>query len=157
MQHSLGPNVLVQQLLWLLDYASNQSVWQSGWPHHKNQTNHLDLCTLLESPPHILELEEVISVVESSSTSWRSLIACFQWEGILKLEDLILWSPGEVFYRTRSNMALKGVIEVTVHISDPDVRRFIHDFSVGIGLFYSAIKSERHNRCMAVKWLNSVQ
>ena len=70
MQHySLAPNVQVQQLLWLVQYASSQSVWQPGWTRQHNHPNHEDLCTLLESPLHILEVEDVLSIVKSSSTS----------------------------------------------------------------------------------------
>jgi len=69
--HSLAPNVQVQQLLWQVQYASYQSVWQPGWTRQHNQPNHEDLCTLLESPPHILEVEDVISIVGCSCTSYR--------------------------------------------------------------------------------------
>jgi len=88
------------------------------------------------------------------------------WEGgcrfsggqtLLKLEDLIWWSPAEVYYRKRRNSALEGVMEVTVRILDPDVMRFRHDPLVGIRIFYLAIKSQALNRCRAVKWLTVVQ
>jgi hypothetical protein len=52
---------------------------------------------------------------------------------------------------------LEGVIEVTVHILDPDVMRFMHDPLVGIRIFYVAIKSQTPNRCRVVKWLIVVQ
>jgi len=67
-QHSLAPNVPVQQLLRQVQHATYQSVWQPGWTRQHNHPNHEALSTLLESPPHILELEDVISIVESSCT-----------------------------------------------------------------------------------------
>jgi len=75
MQHySLAPDVQVQQLLRQVQYASYQSVWQPGWTRQHNQPNHADLCTLLESPRHNLEVEDVISIVESCcSSQWRSI------------------------------------------------------------------------------------
>jgi len=70
MQHySLAPNVQVQQLLWQVQYASNQSVWQPGWTRQQYQPNDADLYTFLESPPPILEVEEVMSTVGTSCTS----------------------------------------------------------------------------------------
>jgi len=70
MQHySVAPDVQVQQLLPQVQYASYQSLWQPGWTRQHNQPNHADLCTVLESPPHILEVEDVICIVGSSCTS----------------------------------------------------------------------------------------
>jgi len=70
MQHySLAPNVQVQQLLWQVQYASYQSIWQFRWTRQHNQPKHPDLCTLLETPLHILEVEDIISIVRSSCTS----------------------------------------------------------------------------------------
>ena len=70
MQHySLVPNVQVQQLLQRVQYASFQSIWQSRWTRQHNQPKHADLYTLLESPPHISEFEDVMSIAEPSCTS----------------------------------------------------------------------------------------
>ena len=70
MQHySLAPNVQVQQLLWQVQYASYQSVWQSGWTRQHNQPNYGNLCTLLESPQNILEVQDIISIVQYICTS----------------------------------------------------------------------------------------
>ena len=70
MQHySLPPNVQVQQLLRQVQYASYQSVWQPRWTCQPNQPNYVDLCTLLESPLHILDVENKISIVEYSCTT----------------------------------------------------------------------------------------
>ena len=52
---------------------------------------------------------------------------------------------------------MKGVIEVTVCILDPDVMSFRHDPLVGIGIFYLAIKSQTLNRSRVVKWLTVIQ
>jgi len=83
---------------------------------------------------------------------------CFsRWQMLLKLEDLIWWSPAKVCYRQRRNTALEGVIAATFHILDPDVMRFMHDPLVGIAIFYLAIKSLLLNRCRAVKWWMLVQ
>jgi len=80
-RHSLARNVPVQQLLWQVLYASSHSVWQLGWTRQYNQTNHADLWTLLESPLHILELEDVISIVESSCTILKRPIMFFVQAG----------------------------------------------------------------------------
>ena len=69
MQLSLAPNVPVEQLLWQEHYVSYQSHWQTGWSCQYNQANHPDLCSLLESLLHNLELDDVISRVELSWTS----------------------------------------------------------------------------------------
>jgi len=47
-------------------------------PQH-NQPNHADLRTLLESPPPILELEDVTSICETSSMSLKKSILFFRW------------------------------------------------------------------------------
>jgi hypothetical protein len=52
---------------------------------------------------------------------------------------------------------LEGVIEVTMHIKDPDVLRFRHDPVVGMGIFWLSITSQTLNSCTAVKWLTVVQ
>jgi hypothetical protein len=39
------------------------------------------------------------------------------------------------------NLALEGVIEITITILDPDVMKFRRDPLVGIGIFYLASKS----------------
>ena len=52
---------------------------------------------------------------------------------------------------------MEGVIEVTVHILDPDAMIFRHDPLVGIRIFYLAIKSQTLDRWRAVKWLTVVQ
>jgi len=77
MQHCLAPNVPVQQLLRQVQYAFYHSVWQPGWTHQHNQPNHADLCTLLESPPHIVVLQDVISIDQSSCTSKKRSVAFF--------------------------------------------------------------------------------
>jgi len=64
-------NVQVQQSLQQVEYVSYQSIWQPRYTHPHNHLNHADLCTLLESPPHILEVEDVISIVGSSCTYYR--------------------------------------------------------------------------------------
>ena len=74
MQHSPAPNVPVQLMLQQVQYASNSSVWQPRWTRQHNQPNHEYLWTLLESQPHILELEDVIPIVESFCTSSKRLI-----------------------------------------------------------------------------------
>jgi len=63
MQHSLAPNVPVQQSLQQGQFASYQSVWQPRWTQQHNSPNQGDPCTLFESPPHILNLEDVIPIV----------------------------------------------------------------------------------------------
>jgi len=58
------------------------------------------------------------------------------------------------------NESLEGVIEVilfTVCIVNPDVMRFSHNFLIGIGTVYLAMKSQILNRRSAVKWLIVVQ
>jgi len=50
-------------------------------------------------------------------------------------------------------MVMEGVIEVNVHILDPDVMRFRYDPFVGIGKFCLAIKFQMLNSCRAVNWL----
>ena len=75
----------------------------------------------------------------------------------MKWEDLIGRSPAKVSYRKRRNLALEGAIEVTFGILDPDVMRFRHDPLVGISIFYLAMKSQKLNRCRAVKWLMVVR
>jgi len=77
MQRSLASNVPVEQLLRLVQYAWYQSVWQPGWTRQCIQPNPADLCSLLELPQHILELEDVISIFESSCTSREQLISFF--------------------------------------------------------------------------------
>jgi len=67
--YSLEQNVQVQQLLRQVHYVSYLSVWQPGSSRQHNQPNHVDWCTLLKSPPHILEIEDVISIDESSCAS----------------------------------------------------------------------------------------
>jgi len=78
MQHYVPPNVFFQQWLQLVEFASDWSVWQSGSIHRHNQPNSMNLCTLLVSPPHILELVDEIPIVESSCTSWKSSILLSQ-------------------------------------------------------------------------------
>jgi len=69
MQHySLAPNVQLQQLRQQVQYASYHSVWQPGWTRQHNQPNHADLWTLLESPLHKLDVENVLSIAESFCT-----------------------------------------------------------------------------------------
>ena len=51
------------------------------------------------------------------------------------------WSPAKVYYRKRRNTAFEGVIEITVHILDADVKRFRHDPLIGIGIFNIGTKS----------------
>jgi len=88
---------------------------------------------------------------------WKDRYCFPGGHALLKLEDLVRWSPVGVLYRKRRNTALEGVIKVTVRILDPDVMRFRPDPLVGIGIFYLAIKSQMLNRCRAVKWLMVVQ
>jgi len=77
MQHSPATNVPVQLLLQRVQYASDSSVWQPGWIRQHNQSNHEDLWTLLESQPHILEVEDIIPIVKSVCTSQkRSILIC---------------------------------------------------------------------------------
>jgi hypothetical protein len=63
----------------------------------------------------------------------------------MKLDNLIRWSPAEVYLWKRKNSALEGVIEITICILDPDVMGFSHDPVVGIHIFYLAIKSQTLN------------
>jgi hypothetical protein len=80
-------------------------------------------------------------------------------EELLKLDDLIWWSPAEIECRNRKNSSLKGVIEVipfALHILGPDAMRFTHDPLVGIGIYYLAIKSHTLNKSRVVKWLTVV-
>jgi len=86
MQHSPAPNVPGQLLLQWVQYASYSFVWQSGWTCQQNQPNPEDLWTLLESPPRILELEDVIPIVESSGTSWKRSIMLSQLAGAPEIE-----------------------------------------------------------------------
>jgi hypothetical protein len=82
------------------------------------------------------------------------------WQALLKLEDLILCSPAEVYYRTRRNLFKDGVIAVIpipLGILDPDVMSFRHDPLVSIGIFYIAIKSQTLDRSRVMKWLMVVQ
>jgi hypothetical protein len=44
----------------------------------------------------------------------------------LKLGHLIRWSPAELSYWTTTNSAMEAVIEVTLHIVDPDAIRRTH-------------------------------
>jgi len=81
MQHCLVTNVLVQQMLRQVQYGSYQSFWQSGWTCQHNQPNHMDLCTLLVSPPHILKLEDVGSIVQSSWTTEEMSVSFFRQAG----------------------------------------------------------------------------
>ena len=81
MQYSLAPNVPALQLLRQVQYASHQSVWQPRWTHQHNQANNADHCTSLESPPHILELEDIISFIQSSGTSQKPSISFFLQAG----------------------------------------------------------------------------
>jgi hypothetical protein len=74
-------------------------------------------------------------------------------QALLKLEDLIRQSPAKLLYSKRRNSALKGFIEVTFHILDPDVIRFRVDPLVGISIFYLTIKPQMLNRSRAMKWL----
>jgi hypothetical protein len=54
------------------------------------------LCTLLESPPHIVEVEDVVSIV-GLLAPLRDGGYCFSsGQALLKLVDLIWWSPAEV-------------------------------------------------------------
>ena len=79
---------------------------------------------------------------------------------LLRLEDLIWWSPAEVQYRKRRNSSLGGVIEFilfTLHILDTDVMNFRHHPLVGIAIFYLAIKSQTLNSSRVVKWLMVIQ
>ena len=69
MQYSLATNVPVKQLLRQVQYASDESVGQPGWIRQHNHPYHADLCTLLQLPPHILVLEDIISIVQSSCTA----------------------------------------------------------------------------------------
>jgi hypothetical protein len=85
-QYSPAPNVHVQQLLLQVQYASYQSVWQPGWTRQHNQPSHADLCTVWVSPPHNPEVEDVISTVGSSSTSWRRWIMIFRQAGAAEIE-----------------------------------------------------------------------
>jgi len=68
-QCSLASNVPVQQMLQQGQYASYQCVWQPEWTRQHNQPNYADRWTLLESPPHILQLEDLISIARSVCTS----------------------------------------------------------------------------------------
>jgi len=74
MQQSPTPNVPVQLLLQWVPDASYSLVWQPGSTYQYNQPKHEDLWTLLESPPRILELEDVIPIFESSGTSLKWLL-----------------------------------------------------------------------------------
>ena len=69
MWHFLAPNVPVQHVLQHVQYASYQSVWQPRWTRQHNQPHHADICSVLESPTHIHEQEDVISIVEALSAS----------------------------------------------------------------------------------------
>ena len=62
-------SVLVQLMLPRVQYAYYSFVWQPRWSCQHNQPNHEDLCTLLESPAHILELVVIIPIVEYFCTS----------------------------------------------------------------------------------------
>jgi len=81
MQQSLTRHVPVQQLLRQIASASDRCVWQPWWTHLHNQPNHADLSALLESPSHILELEDWISSVESSVTFEKGSISFFRLVG----------------------------------------------------------------------------
>jgi len=81
MQHSLAPNVLVYQFLQQVQYAADQSFWQPGWTRQYKQRNDTEPCTVLESPLHTLELQDVITIVESSCTCWKWSILFFWCAG----------------------------------------------------------------------------
>ena len=69
LHHCLAPILQVQQLLRLVHYASYHSFWQPRWNRQYNPPNHADIWMLLESPPHMLVIENAISIVACSSTS----------------------------------------------------------------------------------------
>jgi len=69
MQHSPAPNAPVKLCLQWVHYASYSFVWQPRWTRQHNQPNDEVLCTLLESPLHILELEDRFPGIESSCIS----------------------------------------------------------------------------------------
>jgi hypothetical protein len=52
-----------------------------------NQPNHEDLCTLLESPPCILELEDVIPIEESFCTFQKRLVMFSRLAGALEIGE----------------------------------------------------------------------
>jgi hypothetical protein len=50
----------------------------------QNQPNHTKLCNMFESPPHILESDDIISVNQSIGTIWKVSILPFQSAWILE-------------------------------------------------------------------------
>jgi hypothetical protein len=77
MQHSPAPSMRFQLSLQLVQYASYSSLWHPKWTHQYTQLNYKDVWTLLESPPYILELEDVIPIVVSFYTSYTmSILLC---------------------------------------------------------------------------------
>jgi len=99
MQNSLAPNVQVQQLLQQVQYASYLAVWPPGWTCRHNQPNHVDWSTLLESPLPNPEGEEVLSIVELSSTRWKRSILLFWWADTPEIREsgllVFSWSINE--------------------------------------------------------------
>jgi len=81
MQNSVAANEPAQQLLQQVQDVSYQSVCKPGSTRQYNQHNHVDLCTLLESPPHILELQDVICNVQYFCPSETWFISWFSRAG----------------------------------------------------------------------------
>jgi len=69
MQNSLSLIVWVPQLLWQVQYVCYQSLWPAGKTSRYNQRGHADLCSLWESLPHNLEVQNVICIAVSFRTS----------------------------------------------------------------------------------------
>jgi hypothetical protein len=67
------------------------------------------------------------------------------------MEDLIQLSSAKESYSNIRISAMEGILKVTIYTVFPDVIRFRYYPLVGLGIFYTAIKSQALNRCIAVK------
>jgi len=85
MWHCLVLNIPVQQLLQQVQIVLSQSVWQPGWLHQYNPPYHNNHCTALESPLHILEHKDIISIVESPWIFQKMPILLIRWAGTLNM------------------------------------------------------------------------
>jgi len=159
-------SILLQQM-WQSNYCSNGynmcliCLFKNPDEPVKIISPTIKMCVLCWNHHHVFSslrtYYAVLSFIPPPRNGWW-FFACRQ--GLPKLEDLIRWSPAEVYYRRRRNSFLEGDIEVihfTLRILDPDGRSLRHNCLVGIGIFYLAIKSQTLNRSSVVKWLMVIQ
>jgi hypothetical protein len=93
----------VQQLLQHVKYASYQSVWQPWSTPEHNQPKHANYCTLLDSPLHIFQVTNIISIVVTPCTSLRRFICFFLCTGAPETggSDLVDYSNSTLNEDTR--------------------------------------------------------